>query len=95
MKYTVKFINSFKKDFKRIKKQGKDENKLYQVIEILANGEKLHPKYKDHALVNNKFFNNCRECHIDPDWLLIYKYNENELILFIVKTGSHSELFKQ
>ncbi len=94
MKYTVKFMNSFKKSHKRIKKQGKDVSKLYKVIEILANGDILDAKYKDHALINDKYYKDCRECHIEPDWLLIYKYNDNELILFIVETGSHSELFK-
>jgi len=87
-------MNSFKKGHKRIKKQGKDINKLYEVIEILANGNILDAKYKDHALINDKYYKDCRECHIEPDWLLIYKYNDNELILFMVETGSHSELFK-
>ena len=93
MRYTVKFMSSFKKGYKKIKKQVKDEKKLYSVIETLANGKTLEPKYKDHALINNKYYKNCRECHIEPDWLLIYKYNEKELILFLIETGSHSELF--
>ena len=71
MKYTIKFMNSFKSGYKKIKKQGKDENKLFKVIETLANGKTLDTKYKDHALINNIYFNDCRECHIDPDWLLI------------------------
>ncbi len=95
MKYTVKFMSSFKKGYKKIKKQGKDLNKLYTVIETLANGEILASKYKDHSLINDKYYKNCRECHIEPDWLLIYKYNKDELILFIVETGSHSELFNK
>ena len=93
MKYTVKFMSSFKNGYKKVKKQGKDLNKLYKVIEILANGEKLDPKYKDHLLTDSKYYKNCRECHIEPDWLLIYKIDSNEIILYIVETGSHSELF--
>lgn len=95
MKYTVKFMSSFKKGHKNIKKQGKDLNKLYSIIETLANGETLNPIYRDHALVDDKHYKNCRECHIESDWLLIYKYNKNELILFMVETGSHSELFNR
>ena len=94
MKYTVKFMSSFKKDYKRIEKQGKDTAKLFTVIETLASGELLDSKYKDHALINNKKYYNCRECHIEPDWLLVYRYNNDELILLLVETGSHSDLFK-
>lgn len=65
------------------------------VVEKLANGKKLASKYKDHALINNKYYKNCRECHIEPDWLLVYKYIENELLLLLVETGSHSELFNK
>ena len=93
MKYIVEFMNSFKKGYKKIKKQGKDMKKLHDVIESLANGSKLSLKYKDHALINSKYYKDCRECHIEPDWLLIYKYNNNNLILFMVETGSHSDLF--
>jgi len=58
----------------------------------LANGLQLEEKYKDHSLIDNKYFKNCRECHITLDWLLVYKYNDKELILFLVETGSHSEI---
>lgn len=87
-------MSGFKKDFKKIEKQGKDKNKLFTVIETLASGELLDIKYKDHALVNDKKYIDCRECHIEPDWLLVYKYDKNDLILLLVKTGSHSDLFK-
>ena len=93
MKYTVKFMSSFKAGYKKVKKQGKDLNKLYNVIEMLANGKKLDAKYKDHLLYDNKYYKDCRECHIEPDWLLIYKIDNQEIILYIVETGSHSELF--
>jgi mRNA interferase YafQ len=74
-------------------KHGKDINKLLDVVDKLATKEKLEPKYKDHQLVNDEIYNNCRECHIEPDWLLVYKYNENELILLLINTGSHNEVF--
>lgn len=63
------------------------------VVEILSKGEVLDIKYKDHILIDNKYYRNCRECHIEPDWLLVYKYNNDELILYLVETGSHSDLF--
>lgn len=93
MKYTVDYTIKFKKQYKKIKKQGKDLNKLYKIIEKLANGEKLESKYKSHNLIKNKIYKNCKECHIEPDWLLIYQINNNQLILLLSATGSHSELF--
>ena len=94
LKYKVNFTNSFKKQYKKLKKQGKDLTKLFYVIEKLLNREKLELKYRDCALVDNKYYKNCRECHIEPDWLLIYQYNDNELVLLLIETGSHSDLFK-
>ena len=91
MKYEIKFTNQFKKDIKLAKKQGKNLDKLYSVVETLANGEALEQKYKDHSLTGN--YKNCRECHIDPDWLLIYEIINDVLILVLNRTGSHSELF--
>ena len=92
-KYSIVTTTRFRKQFKKIIKQGKDLNKIKTVINILASGKTLEEKYKDHALVDTKFYRNCRECHIEPNWLLIYKYNDNELMLFFVETGSHSDLF--
>ena len=60
-----------------MKKQGKNLNKLLEVIEKLANGEQLNEKYKNHNLLNDKRYKNCKECHIEPDWLLIYYINNN------------------
>lgn len=94
LKYKVNFTNSFKKQYKKLKKQGKDLTKLFYVIEKLLNREELELKYRDHALVDNKYYKNYRECHIEPDWLLIYQYNDNELVLLLIETGSHSDLFK-
>ena len=81
----------FKKHLKNLKKQKKDLKLLENIISILAKGEKLHPKNKDHKLVNN--YDGARECHITPDWLLIYEIVEDKLILILLASGSHSELF--
>ena len=92
-KYHVKYTSEFKSNYKKIKKQGKNIEKLKYVIGKLANGLELEEKYKNHILDNSKDYKNCGECHIEPDWLLVYKYLDNELILLLVATGSHSELF--
>ena len=94
MKYSVEYTSDFKRQFSKIKKQGKDLSKLYKVIELLANGSKLDFRYKNHKLRNNKKYKDCYECHIEPDWLLVYKYDHNELILLLFETGTYSELFK-
>lgn len=79
----------FKKDYKKLKSSGKDLNKLRVVIELLVQGNDLPPKNRDHFLIGK--YKDFRECHIEPDWLMIYKLTPTELIL--VRTGSHSELF--
>lgn len=91
MKYTIKATNRFEKDVKQAQKRGKDLDKLFYVIEKLANGEKLEERYRDHSLVG--LYKGCRECHIEPDWLLVYEIFEDVLILSLVRTGSHSDLF--
>ncbi len=92
-KYGVITSSKFNKQLKKIIKQGKSIDKLSLVVKKLANGEELEPKYRDHALIDNKYYRNCRECHIEPDWLLVYKYNNDQLILYLVETGSHGDLF--
>ncbi len=92
-KYTVKYSSEFKKSLKKVTKQGKDINKLMPIITSLANKEKLDPKFKNHKLKDDGYFYDCYECHIEPDWLLVYKYLNDELVLLLVKTGSHSDLF--
>lgn len=87
--------NKFDKQLKKVVKQGKDIEKLIFVVEKLANKETLDAKYKDHQLINDKTYKDCRECHIEPDWLLIYKYKEDTLLLVLFATGSHSELFNK
>ena len=90
-KYTVKMTNKFKKDYKIIEKQGKNIKNLVEVIEILAEGKQLDSKYKDHSLIGN--YKGYRECHIFPDWLLIYTISNEKLILTAARTESHSDLF--
>ena len=93
MKYDIILTAAFKKELKSIKKRNKDLVKLTEVVNKLASGQELDAKYRDHALVNNLRFKDCRECHIEPDWLLIYKINKRELTLFLIETGTHSDLF--
>ena len=90
MKYEVRFTRQFKRDLKLAKK-GKDLNQLYDIIEQLANGETLDEKYRDHELKGE--YEGSRECHIEPDWLLIYEIQGEVLVLTLYRPGSHSELF--
>ena len=83
--------NQFKKDIKRIKKRGYKLSKLEEVIDNLLKGELLEPAKRDHALIGNYY--GFRECHIEPDWLLIYAVDGDKLILTAARTGSHSDLF--
>lgn len=89
----IVLTSNFKKQYKKIAKQGKDLDKLDEVVEKLSRLEILDSKYKDHSLINDKYYKNCRECHIEPDWLLVYQYEDNKLNLLLIATGSHSELF--
>ena len=95
IKYNIKYTKSFKKQLKKIIKQGKNIDKMLNVVGQLSEGKILDVRYRDHALIDNKYYKDCRECHIEPDWLLVYKYNHNELHLFLVETGSHSDLFNK
>lgn len=88
---TIKYYTLFKKDFKKIKKRGYDISRLEKIVELLANEVPLPEQFKDHNLSGN--YNGFRECHIAPDWLLIYQVNNNELVLVLSRTGSHSDLF--
>ncbi len=89
--YSIKPTTKFQKDLKRIKRRGYDLSLLTDIIKKLANGEALPEKNKDHTLGGN--YQSCRECHITPDWLLIYQIHEETLILYLTRTGSHSDLF--
>ena len=83
--------NRFKKDLKLAIRRGYKIDLLQEVVDKLANGISLEPKYKDHELSGD--FKGLRECHITPDWLLVYQVVENELVLYLSRTGTHSDLF--
>ncbi|MGH7453080.1 MAG: type II toxin-antitoxin system YafQ family toxin [bacterium] len=86
----IVYSSQFKKDYKKVKKQNKDVGKLNAVIDKLAAKERLDAKYRDHPLTGS--WKGFRDCHLEPDWILIYQTTEEALIL--ARTGSHSELFK-
>ena len=90
-KYTVKFTTQFKKDYKSAVKRGYGVELLDEIISKLANGEALSEKHRDHNLAGN--WSGFRECHILPDWLLIYKVENDVLVLTLTRTGTHSDLF--
>lgn len=92
MKYEVRFTTQFKKDLKLANKQGKNTDKLFEIVERLANGESLEAKYRDHELSGS--YQGCRECHVEPDWLLVYEIFNDVLVLLLNRVGSHSELFR-
>ena len=88
---TIKYQAAFKKDYKRVKRRGYDTRLLEKVVGLLAEGRGLPAEYKDHALSGD--YIGCRECHIAPDWLLVYEIIEGELLLYLTRTGTHSDLF--
>ena len=88
--YRIKQTSAFKRDLKRMIRQGHDLSELAHVVDTLAAGKKLDEKYVDHPLSNN--WKGFRDCHIRPDWVLIYKLEEDVLILTLTRTGSHAEL---
>lgn len=89
--YEIEVTNRFLKDLKLARKRNLDENKLNTVVRLLANGEELPPKYHDHVLVGD--YKGCRECHITPDWLLVYSVADVLKIITLIRTGSHADLF--
>lgn len=93
MKYEVKFTNQFKKDLKLAKKQNRDLDRLFDIVNILADGGTLDAKYRDHDLSGN--YKGIRECHIEADWLLVYEIQNDVLVLMLYRLGTHSELFKR
>ena len=91
MNYEIRPTTKFQKDLKRAQKRGYKLDLLTEIIKKLANGEPLPAKNRDHAL--SGIYEGCRECHIEPDWLLIYEIVDQELILYLTRTGTHSDLF--
>ena len=85
----VRRTGQFKRDVKRMDKRGKDFSELRRVIELLATGEPLEPRHRDHPLSGG--YSGSRDCHIEPDWVLIYERTRDELIL--IRTGTHADLF--
>lgn len=89
--YKIVYTNRMKKDVKLMKKRGKDMKKLVNVLSMLADGNSLPAQYRDHSLTGN--LQDFRECHLEPDWLLMYQIYEDVLILSATATGSHADLF--
>lgn len=94
-KYVITQTRQFKKQLRLMIRQGKRMDKLSNIVDILSSGEKLPEPNRDHSLITTPRFKGCRECHIEPDWLLIYQKVKKELILILVETGSHSDLFQK
>ena len=90
-KYSIHMQSSFKKALKKIAHDQKKKSLLAETVKLLGNGETLPESYHDHALTGN--FVNHRECHILPDWLLVYRIDDNVLVLTLARTGTHSDLF--
>lgn len=89
----AEFTGQFKRDYKLAVKRGCSPDALQKVIAMLVNEQPLPEKYRDHALTNSRDYRDMRECHIEPDWLLIYKVYHDMLILKLIRTGSHSDFF--
>ncbi|KAF0144994.1 MAG: hypothetical protein FD156_1321 [Nitrospirae bacterium] len=87
----AKTTKQFEKDFKLIIKQGRDLEKLKTIMKKLTNQEPLDMRYKDHKLIGN--LEGHRECHIEPNWLLVYRIQQSEETIVFVRTGSHSDIF--
>lgn len=92
MIYSLQYTTQFRKDCKLMKKRGWDLQQLETLLNLLCNGDKLPEHYCDHALIGN--YAGFRECHIAPDWLLIYYVQNDRLVLVCARTGSHSDLFR-
>ncbi len=89
----IEYTGKFKKDYKLAIKRGCDPQDLTTVISLLAAMKPLPEKYRDHPLENSRNYKGMRECHIKPDWLLIYKIYSDRLVLELIRTGTHSDLF--
>ena len=87
------FTTQFKKDFKKATARGFNPQKLQEVVTLLCQQKKLPIANRDHALVNSRNYKDMRECHLEPDWLLVYKIEKDNLILKLIRTGTHSDLF--
>ncbi len=88
--FQIRRTSAFKKDVKRLMKQGRDLSKLAAVVDAIADGKQLEERHRDHELVGNR--RGFRDCHIEPDWVLIYKLDKDVLILTLTRTKTHAEL---
>ena len=93
MTYKIRYSTKFKKDLKIAKKRGLDLEEIKYAIDVLARGEELDARFHDHALHGD--WEGFRECHIEPDWLLVYQLFDDEVILYLVRTGTHSDFFNK
>ena len=91
MKYAVRQTTKFRKELKKMLKRGADRSKLSAVVKMLAQGKTLPPQYRDHALIGDMA--GTRDCHITPDWLLLYRIENDVLVLTLTRTGTHADLF--
>ena len=91
MKYAVRQTTKFRKELKKMLRRGADRSKLSAVVKMLAQGEPLPPQYHDHALTGDMA--GTRDCHITPDWLLLYRIENDVLVLTLTRTGTHADLF--
>lgn len=89
--YRIEFTNEMKRNAKLMRKRGKDMTKLTKALDLLSMGDPLPPQYRDHQLTGN--LRDFRECHIEPDWLLIYQIHDDILVLTATGTGTHADLF--
>ena len=90
--YTIRYSGQFKRSYKQCKKRGYDMSKLETVLRLLAENGTLPPKYKPHIL-SGRGLVGYWECHIQPDWLLVWDQNDRELVLLLLDTGTHSDIF--
>ena len=91
MRYAISIAGQFRKNIKKMQKRGFNLSLLDEIVEKIANREKLEPKYRDHGL--SGIYKGFRECHIKPDWLLLYLVDDEEQVITLVNTGTHSDLF--
>ena len=91
MKYAVRQTTKFRKELKKMLRRGADRSKLSAVVKMLAQGKTLPPQYRDHALTGDMA--DTRDCHITPDWLLLYRIENDVLVLTLTRTGTHADLF--
>ena len=91
MKYSIEYSTQFKRDIRKVKRRGCDLNELFDIVEMLANDIALPERNHDHPLIGK--YAGCRECHIRPDWLLIYEKTNEIRLVSMLRTGSHSDLF--